>query len=78
MTWNYRIMVRGGRYAVHAVYYADDGRIANWSAGPMDLSGESVEELSEELERFRRALSLPVLDYDALETGSGIPRAADA
>jgi hypothetical protein len=78
MTWNYRVMVRDGRYAVHAVYYADDGRITTWSAEPMDLSGESVEDLSEELERFRRALSEPVLDYDAPEPRLSEPREADA
>jgi len=68
MSWNDRLMVRDGRrYAVHAVYYADDGRIFGWSAEPMSLTGESTEELGEELERFRRALSEPVLDY---ETGA--------
>ena len=78
MTWNYRVMVREGRYAVHAVYYTEDGRITNWSAEPMELSGESVEELSEELGRFRRALSEPVLDYVAPEPRLVEPREADA
>jgi hypothetical protein len=77
VTWNYRVMLREGSYAVHAVYYADDGRITNWSAEPMPVMGESVEILGEELERFRRALSEPVLDYEAPE--SFIPeRSADA
>jgi hypothetical protein len=78
MTWNYRVMVRGGSYAVHAVYYADDGRITSWSAEPMALSGESIEDLTEEIERFRRALSEPVLDYDAPEPRSSEPREAGA
>lgn len=78
MTWNYRVMIRDGCYAVHAVYYADDGRITNWSAEPMVLSGESVEDLSQELERFRRALSEPMLDYDAPVPRSSEPRGADA
>lgn len=78
MTWNYRVMVREGRYAVHAVYYADDGRIRSWSAEPMGLSGESVEDLGEELERFRRALREPVLDYDAPEPRFGGAGGADA
>jgi hypothetical protein len=77
MTWNYRVMARAGRYAVYAVYYDDDGRIKYWSAEPMELSGETVEGLNEELERYRRALSEPVLDYDAPEprstqTGEGV------
>jgi hypothetical protein len=68
MTWNYRVMLREGIYAVHAVYYADDGRITDWSAEPMPVIGESVEELDEELERFRHALSQPVLDYEEPES----------
>ena len=44
----------------------------------MDLSGESAEDLSEELERFRRALSEPVLDDDAREPRLSEPREADA
>jgi hypothetical protein len=69
-------MLRDGRHALHAVYYADDGRITDWSADPMPLSGESVEDLGEELERFRRALSEPVLDYETAEPHmSGTPEA---
>jgi hypothetical protein len=78
LTWNYRVMIRDGRYAVHAVYYADDGRIMNWSAEPMDLSGASVEDLSEELERFHSALLKPVLDYDAPELKTSESRETDA
>lgn len=78
MTWNDRVMVRDGRYAIHAVYYADDGSISNWSAEPMSLNGASLEELSEELERFRRALSVPVLDYEtATESQASHPREAN-
>ncbi len=65
MFWNYRVMVRAGRYAVYSVYYDDDGSVQSWSAEPMVLNGGSVEDLTEEFERFRRALSEPVLDYDA-------------
>ena len=47
MTWNYRVMVRDGRYAVYSVYYADDGHISGWSEEPMSPNAESVEELGE-------------------------------
>jgi hypothetical protein len=67
VTWNYLVMVHDGRYAVHAVYYTDDGRISDWSAEPMSLTGESAEEFGEELVRIRRALSEPVLDYETEE-----------
>lgn len=45
-----------------------DGSIDNWSAEPMPVIGEDVETLGEELERFRHALSKPVLDYEAPES----------
>ena len=41
-------------------------------------SGESVEELSEEFDRFRRALSEPVLDHVAPEPRLVEPREGDA
>ena len=76
MTWNYRVMHRDGRYAVHSVYYGDDGRITDWSAEPMQLTAESVEDLAEEFERFRRALSEPVLDYETGRCSASEPEGA--
>ena len=77
MTWNYRVMVRGGRYAVYEVYY-EDGRITNCSAEPTYPTGESPQDLAEEFERCRRALMEPVLDYETLEAEVPQPREADA
>ncbi len=76
MTWNYRVMVGDGRYAMYSVYY-EDGRISSWSVDPMHLDGESLEELAEELERYRQALLKPVLEYETLEAEFSRPREAD-
>ena len=64
--WNYRVMLKDGQYAVHEVFYEDDGRISGYTEDPV-FPAESPEELAEEFERFRRALGEPVLDYDAEE-----------
>ena len=66
--WNYRVIVRDGRFAVHSVYYAKDGRITAFSAEPSVPSGESFEALAADLERFRQALAEAVLDFGTLET----------
>jgi hypothetical protein len=78
VTWNYRVMVRGGRYAVYEVYYADDGRITHFSEEPTYPCGESIEDLAEDFERYRRALAEPALNYEALEVEVARPRVADA
>ncbi len=69
MTWDYRVMVRGGRYAAYEVYY-EDGRITTCGADPTYSTGESPEDRAEELERYRRALAQPVLDHRTLEAQS--------
>ncbi len=43
MTWDYRVMVRGGRYAAYEVYY-EDGRITTCGADPTYSTGESPED----------------------------------
>lgn len=58
-------MLKDGQYAVHEVFYRDDGRITGYTAGPVYPRAESPEGLAEEFERYRRALAEPVLDYDA-------------
>jgi hypothetical protein len=76
MTWNYRVMVRDGRYAIYSVYY-EDGRITSCSVDPMYLDGESLEELAGELERFGQALLKPVLEYETMEAEFAQSREAD-
>ncbi len=78
MTWNYRVMNTGKNLGVYSVYYDDDGRITTWSVEPMTPSGQCLEELTKELERFRRALTLPVLDYETAEPRSSRPPETDA
>ena len=67
MPWNYRAMLKDGQVAVHEVFYEDDGRISGYTAEPVYPRADTLEELTEEFDRYQRALSMPVLDFAALE-----------
>lgn len=67
MSWNYRIMRRPGPdgsadYAIHEVYYGQDGEVRNWTANGVGPGGETLDELSSDLAFILAALSRPVLD----------------
>jgi len=66
--WNYRVLQRidskSGEpsFGVHEVYYDSvTGLPSSYSSEPIDPYGSTLEELQAELERFQKALSLPVL-----------------
>ena len=80
MSWDYRVIKRfetGVPYyrddialaqteisfKIHEVFY-DDEDFDGWTISPMSPSGESVEELAEELRLMAEALKLPVLVED--------------
>jgi hypothetical protein len=71
MYWNHRVVRRVWHpgtdreettYAIHEVFYGLSKKPIP-TADPIDVSGESVEELRETLQRMLRALDKPVLDY---------------
>ncbi len=67
MTWNYRVISRldsdgvPDRFGIHEVYYDSSGRIEMWSEEPCDPFGESLTELTKDIEMMSEALSEPVL-----------------
>jgi len=71
--WNHRVMRHNAGtedeyFAIHEVYYDlkdDDGKKETvWTKDPVRVSGETVEELRETLERMLRALDTPVMEYN--------------
>lgn len=69
MSWNIRIMRHtkpGEWYALHEVYYDDDGRVISWTQEPLDISGESVEEIYHYIKLIGDSLSKypEVLDFE--------------
>lgn len=73
MSWNYRIMrhvdERGGRvdayYAIHEVYYREDGGVDGWTQEPCGSPfGETLDEMVKDLAWIAAGLARPVLDFD--------------
>lgn len=70
MSWNHRVIRRKSGlgfepefiYAVHEVYYDENGEIDGWTEQPVSPAGDDLEQLSGDLSRFSAALRLPVLE----------------
>ena len=66
MSWNYRVVsytdVEGETHlGIHEVYYDKDGRPSMYTESAMAPYGETLEELTKDLEHMRVALTKPVL-----------------
>lgn len=73
--WNHRVIRKpngddddgGATYAIHEVYYDDQGRIENWTASPMEPFGESPAELREDIRWFLQACRRPILELRTVD-----------
>lgn len=79
MTWNHRVIRRmfpdaapsdQVQYGIHEVYYDPKRRPPSFTEDPMEVVGDSIEELRETLAHMLSCLDKPILDYD---TGEEIP-----
>ena len=61
MSFDYRVVFSGDRYAIHEVFYYEDGRVKGWTEDPVVPYGPSVEDLRFELAKYLEALNRPVL-----------------
>ena len=64
MTWNYRRLMTESGYAIHEVYYDEQGDIEMWSDNPISPHGVDEEELKQDIIKMRTALTKPVLVED--------------
>jgi len=72
ISWDYRIIEHEGGFTVHEVHYNDRDEIISLSEDPMGPSGETLEELKEDMGYFLQALSRPVLRREEIEfAGTG-------
>ena len=67
ISWDYRIIEHDGAFTVHEVHYNDRGDVISLSEDPMGPSGESLEELEDDMEYFLQALNRPVLRKGEIE-----------
>ena len=74
MSWNYRITRETARgvtyYALREVYYDDGGRPEGWSADPVRFTGDTPQDIVEDLLLAASAWSRGVLDLDTRKTVS--------
>lgn len=74
MTWNYRVIktkqiidkIEHITYAIHEVYYDENGQVESWTENPVYLASESVNELKQDLLYIKKAFALPVLNEEEL------------
>jgi len=73
MTWNHRVIKYETRnlfgdpdvgYAIHEVFYNNDGEIRGMTSDAVKPWGDTKEELREELLRMLAALDKPDIDLD--------------
>lgn len=66
MTWSYRVLRvdrsrQAPSYVLRELYITKDGALKWWSNPPVLPHGQTFEELAQDLEDMREALTLPVL-----------------
>ena len=73
MTWNHRVLKRvyspgekceETHYQIYEVYYNEEGKPTSCTMEPDYPTGESINELREDLERMIKALEHPILNYE--------------
>jgi hypothetical protein len=71
MLWNYRVIVKDTidltgvifkDFAIHEVYYEDDGSIKFITTDPITIDGESLEDLKESISMVQGALDKPIIE----------------
>ena len=65
ITWNYRVFHESdGDYIIREVFYAEDGSITGCTAEAIEPTGQTLEELAQNLDDLKAALALPILTLD--------------
>ena len=68
MSWNYRVVEEEFEnepyYYIKEVYYDKDGNPELLTEDPVQLDGESVKEIMDDLKLIMKAFQKPILNYD--------------
>jgi len=71
MTWNHRVLYHAPTdknpdewFAIHEVYYDENGKPTMCTKEPVEPFGESLDELKEDMQWFLAALDKPVLNFE--------------
>lgn len=77
MSWNHRVMRTtepegAHHFAIHEVYYSENGSIKAWTERAVGPCGDTLKELQQDVSRFTLAFTRPILDVrggDLFEIG---------
>jgi hypothetical protein len=64
MTWEYRVMNRGGELAIYEVHYRADGTVAGYGAEPTFPAAGTIDELRGNCQQYLAALEKPALVFE--------------
>jgi hypothetical protein len=76
-TWNYRVILKDGQYAIHEVFYNDQCEPWACTKEPVGAAGDTLAELIEDMEHYLRALKRPVLAYENFPNERAAPESGD-
>lgn len=70
MTWNHRIIKHQKNkrtyYAIHEVFYDNTGKITSWTEDPVDIVGDSKNDVMRILKQMTADCTAPVLNEPEL------------
>ena len=70
MSWNYRVIEKkdgtGTTFAIHEVYYDEEGSPYLCTINAVAPMGETLEDLRADVKFYNTALEKPVLDYETI------------
>ncbi len=64
--WNYRVLKKDDLFAIHSVYYDEDGKIVGWSQQPDPVIDEDLDYLKTQLTLMLEATEKEVIDLDTI------------
>jgi hypothetical protein len=67
MTWNYRVILNNDIYQIHEAYYNDAGEITAVTEDPIAPAGDTLEELTDDIEHYIQAVKHLVLKMNELK-----------
>lgn len=81
MTWNHRVVrhkTKSGEpyIAIHEVFYDSKNKAYTLTKDPVDVGGETIDDLRKQLEQMTKALDTPILDYDKVPEPGADPDGA--
>ena len=75
MTWNYRVVHKVYKgvdeYAIHEVYYDDDGAPKLVTTNSISPYGNTYKEFIDDMAHYVAALGRPIIEYDDIDWWRG-------